>query len=313
MQPLNDSTSDHLYGYLFAHFIGEQKNGEQIYFALSKDGLHWRELNHKQPVLYSTIGECGVRDPFLIRSHDDSRFYLLATDLSIYHRGGWHNTEATVTGSHSIIIWESFDLVNWSEPWKVEVAPKEAGCAWAPEAIYDEENDDFLVFWASSIGTGIHIYASKTRDFRTFTKPELYITRGEDKTIIDTTIIKVKDTYYRASGDGQITIEKSQHLMGDWEVISTLQSLGFGFTGEDVEGPQFFKFNGEDKWGLIVDQYATDKGYLPFITSDIGDTSGSKWQMLKPQAFSFGSLKKRHGTILPITKKEYDEIVAKWG
>ncbi len=26
--------------YLFAHFIGEEKNGEQIYFSVSQDGLH---------------------------------------------------------------------------------------------------------------------------------------------------------------------------------------------------------------------------------------------------------------------------------
>ncbi len=25
--------------YLFAHFIGEQKDGEQIYFSVSRDGL----------------------------------------------------------------------------------------------------------------------------------------------------------------------------------------------------------------------------------------------------------------------------------
>ncbi|SFF44499.1 Transposase, partial [Paenibacillus algorifonticola] len=128
---------------------------------------------------------------------------LMATDLSIYHRGGWQESQATVTGSHSIIIWESSDLVNWSEPRMVEVAPKEAGCAWA---------------------------------------------------IIDTTIIKAGGMYYRASGDGQITIESSERLMGEWKVISTLESLGLELTGKNVEGPEFFKFNGEEKWGLLVDQ-----------------------------------------------------------
>ena len=32
-------------GYLFVHFIGEQKDGEQIYFSLSRDErLHWEGL-----------------------------------------------------------------------------------------------------------------------------------------------------------------------------------------------------------------------------------------------------------------------------
>jgi len=310
---------EYLYGYLFAHFIGEQEDGEQIYFALSQDGLHWHDLNNKQPVLYSTVGERGVRDPYLLRSADGSLFYMLATDLSIYHRGGWKDSQATITGSHSLIIWESPDLVNWSEPRMVDVATQQAGCAWAPEAIYDEEEEDYLVFWASSRdagdgnGRGMHIYSCKTRDFRSFTAAELYITRGEQSGIIDTTMIKAGGKYYRASGDGHITIEASDRLTGEWKIISTLDSLGLKLTGKDVEGPEFFKFNGEEKWGLLVDQYATNGGYLPIITTDIGDPTGACWRKPASDEYSFGSLKKRHGTILPITKSEYEALLAKWG
>lgn len=310
---------DSLYGYLFVHFIGENKDGEQIYFALSIDGMHWQDLNLQQPILRSNVGEMGVRDPYLLRSVNGTHFYLIATDLSIYHRGGWKHAEATVTGSRSLVIWESSDLVNWSEPRLEEVAPKHAGCAWAPEAIYDEESNDYLIFWASSrnsrdgSGRGLHIYCSKTRDFRSFTPAETYITRGETHTIIDTTIIKVGNKYYRASGDGHITIETSDRLMGEWELLSTLETLGLGITGSDVEGPQFFKFNGEDKWGLLVDQYATSGGYLPIFTTDIGDQTGTCWRKPQQGEYSFGNLKKRHGSILPITKTEYDAIKDKWG
>jgi len=313
------SINDTLYGYLFVHFIGEQENGEQIYFALSKDGLHWSDLNRNLPILISTVGEQGVRDPYLLRSADGSRFYLLATDLCIYRRGGWSSSQATTTGSRALVVWESADLVHWSEPRRIEVAPEEAGCAWAPEAIYDEEENDYLVFWASSRdaqdgdGRGMHIYCSKTRDFRTFTEAELYITRGERDTIIDTTMIKAGGRYYRASGDGQITVEASERLKGEWSVVSTLESLGLGLTGKDVEGPQFFKFNGENKWGLLVDQYASDGGYLPIVTSDIGDPTGTRWRKLSPDEYSFEGLKKRHGSILPLTGSEYEAILSHWG
>ncbi len=309
-----------LYGYLFTHFIGEEgRDGEQIYFSLSKDGMYWQDLNKGEPVLRSTIGERGVRDPFLLRAENGSGFYLLATDLSIHHRGGWAQSEATITGSRSLVVWESPDLVNWAEPRLAEVAPEEAGCAWAPEAIYDESNDDYLVYWASSResdggeGRGLHIYACKTKDFTSFTPAELFITRGETSTIIDTTIIKAGETFYRASGDGQITIEGSNSLLGEWEVLSTLESLGMGLTGRDVEGPQFFKRNGENKWCLLVDQYATGGGYLPIMTTNIGDQTGACWSMPAPDRYSFGELKKRHGSILPITKAEYDGIWGAWG
>ncbi|MGO4369235.1 glycoside hydrolase family 43 protein [Paenibacillus sp. MCAF20] len=315
----NSESAASLYGYLFVHFIGEKEDGEQIYFALSKDGMHWKDLNRQQPVLRSTVGDLGVRDPYLLRSADGSRFYLLATDLCIFRRGGWQHSQATVTGSRSLIVWESEDLVSWSESRMIKAAPDEAGCAWAPEAIYDEEEGDYLVFWASSRdardgqGRGLHIYCSKTKDFRTLTSAEPYISRGETSSIIDTTMIKTGGKYYRASGDGQITIESSDRLLGEWTLVSTLESLGLELTGKDVEGPQFFKFNGEDKWGLLVDQYSTSRGYLPIVTTDIGDTTGVCWRKPAPEQYSFGNLKKRHGSILPITKIEYDAILAKWG
>ena len=47
-------------GYLFVHFTSDQDNGEQIYFALSRDGLHWEDLNQGKPVLVSGIGEKGA-------------------------------------------------------------------------------------------------------------------------------------------------------------------------------------------------------------------------------------------------------------
>ncbi|WFR61119.1 hypothetical protein P9222_21835 [Paenibacillus amylolyticus] len=46
-------------GYLFVHFIGEQADGEQVYFSYSEDGLHWKDLNGGLPVLFSDLGERG--------------------------------------------------------------------------------------------------------------------------------------------------------------------------------------------------------------------------------------------------------------
>ena len=61
-------------GYLFAHFTGEEKDGEQIYFSISKDGLHWKDLNNGKPALYSRTGTCGARDPFLLRNPETELF-----------------------------------------------------------------------------------------------------------------------------------------------------------------------------------------------------------------------------------------------
>jgi sucrose-6-phosphate hydrolase SacC (GH32 family) len=136
-------------GYLFITFKGEQSPmTEQIYFGLSKDGKQWDALNGGNPVLVSQLGEKGVRDPYLLRSHDGSKFYVIATDLSINLNHDWGRSVRA--GSKSIVIWESTDLTHWSEPRLVQVAPDDAGCTWAPEAVYDEQSKDYLVFWAST-------------------------------------------------------------------------------------------------------------------------------------------------------------------
>ena len=63
--------------YLFAYFKGEGlAQGEQIYFAASRDGLNWKDLNGGNPVLTSSLGEKGLRDPFIMRSADGDKFAL---------------------------------------------------------------------------------------------------------------------------------------------------------------------------------------------------------------------------------------------
>ena len=108
-------------GYFFTYFTGEgTPTGEQIYGALSdgNDPLSFTELNSTAtgsaaPILTSDQGEQGVRDPFLIRSPEGDRFFLIATDLKINGNGDWNRAQRH--GSLSIMVWESDDLVNWSE------------------------------------------------------------------------------------------------------------------------------------------------------------------------------------------------------
>ena len=73
--------------YLMAHFTGESATGEQIYFATSTDGLRWTDLNGSAPVLTSTVGERGVRDPSIVRSPAGDRFYLFAHGRGQHRRG----------------------------------------------------------------------------------------------------------------------------------------------------------------------------------------------------------------------------------
>lgn len=166
------------------------------------------DMNCGQPVLRSTVGEEGVRDPYLYRSPEGDRYFLIATDLSIYNRGGWKINEQgyydpSTTGSHYLVLWESTDLVNWGTPKHIKVAPENAGMAWAPEMIYDDVSGQYIIFFASSIMNPETKYKAKpnaiyyvaTRDFVNFSDTKLLIdnqTDGEEegkaREIIDTTI-----------------------------------------------------------------------------------------------------------------------------
>lgn len=295
-------------GYLFVHFTGEHPTGEQIYFSISRDGLHWHDLNGGEPILWSKIGEMGVRDPYIIRSpfHGEGKpkYFLIATDLRIANGKGWGT--AQYGGSRDIIVWESDDLINWSEPEAHTVGIPGAGCVWAPECVYDEEKDAILVFWASMTkfpGDEHHkqrIFASYTRDFKTFTEPELYIER--ENHVIDTTIIKDDKGYYRYSKDEttkNIRVDFSKTLdAGTFvDVRSSVLDSIYG-----VEGPEIFKFNDRDEWCLIVDRFATGRGYMPLITDDL---SSGNFKVLDDSEFNMGKTLKRHGGIINITEEEY--------
>ncbi|MCD8181227.1 MAG: Ig-like domain-containing protein [Firmicutes bacterium] len=297
--------------YLFVHFAGSESSAddEQIYFSLSTDGTTWTTVNDGEPVLTSSVGEEGVRDPYILRG-EDGKFFIIATDLSIYNRSGDSNRWSTcqTSGSQSIVVWESEDLVNWSKANLVKVALDTAGCTWAPEAVYDAEKGQYMVFWASKVSDDDYatqrVYRSYTSDFETFSDPEVYID-GDTISNIDTTITSYKGIYYRFTKNeskSTVIMEKSASLSGTWEDVDTY-TLG-DMTG--YEGPTIYKLNGEDKWCLLLDYYSASKGYKPFVTDDI--STGS---FTAASDFSFDATY-RHGTVIPITQDEYDAIIAKY-
>ena len=296
-------------GFLFATFKGEATPmTEQIYFGYSADGRRWEALNGEQPVLISAVGERGVRDPYLLRAHDGKKFFLLATDLSINLNRDWKRAQQG--GSKSIVIWESEDLVHWSEPRLAPVAAADAGCTWAPEAVYDEETRDYLLFWASKTASDHfakqRIWASRTTDFRSFSKAFIYIDRPND--VIDTDIVRDHGRYYRFSKDEKskgTIMEVSEKLMGPWLDVagSSLDKL-VGY-----EGPACFQLEraagGKPAmWCLLMDYYSKGKGYQPFLTHDL---AGGQFTPGTDITFPYQF---RHGSVLSISDVERDRLKA---
>ncbi len=343
--------------YLFVYFpYTSTKKDERIYFGISEDGLNFTALNNEEFILESKLGTHGLRDPFVIRSHEGDKFYLIATDLTVagltqdgvnYPGQGW--SENQVNGSQKIMVWESTDLVNWSEQRECKVAPDNAGCTWAPEAYWDDELQQYVVFWASKTSDDNYskqcLYYATTSDFYEFSEPQKWI--EEQGSVIDTTVIKVGDYYYRytknedgnanryGTGSKHVYCERSKSLTStEWELVykdSLTEDVSWA-----IEGPCIYKFNEDDKenakrlaalkgftlddtkdiYGLIADR---NQHYIfPGISDDIttgkfnrlGDSKSAEvdgtsiYSMPEPVA--------SHGTIMPITSEEYNNLRLKY-
>lgn len=314
-------------GYMFAYFTGESTQlTEQVYFAASRgnDPLHWDELNGSAPVLTSQYGEGGVRDPFIIRSPEGDKFYLIATDLQINGGSGWG--AAMRFGSKYLEIWESTDLVHWSAQRHVRVSADTAGMTWAPEATYDPAIGAYVVYWASNLYAAADVghtgstyprmlYAT-TRDFRTFSEPRVWNDPGTG--VIDSTVLADGGNYYRFTTDDRtigscgrdIVMERSTRLRAvdlpdtkprNWELVDDCIRTGIGT--DWVEGPTAFKSNTEQKWYVFVDE-TPNRGYVPFQTDSL---TNPNWSM--PADYALPA-RPRHGTVLPVTKAELKRLRA---
>ncbi len=298
-------------GFLFTTFRDEATpKSEQIYMGISDDGRHWDALNGADPVLVSDVGEKGVRDSFLLRSHDGKKVWLIATDLCIARNRDWQR--ATHAGSRSLVIWESTDLVHWSPPRLALVAADDAGCAWAPEAIYDEDAKDYLIYWASTTGrdhfSKLRIWAAHTKDFRSFDKPFIFDEKPHH--VIDIDIARDGDTYYRFVKNDQnksVTMETSKKLVGPWQPMPQFTAG----QGKNFEGPICYRLEAASGqppvWCLLLDNVSDRIGsgaydYMPFVTNDL---SRGKFTPATDFHFPYAF---RHGSVLAITTAERERL-----
>lgn len=303
-------------GYLFPHFTNDGRlDKEAVWFSVSYDGLNWIDLGNDEPILASSLGTTGVRDPFVLYDEQKEKYFIIATDLCTTKGGSWG--DFCSKGSRSIVVWESKDLLSWSKERLVEVGIPEAGCVWAPEAVYCKEEKKWFVFWASFVKeegdeTGKQrIYGAFTDDFKSFTPTFKYM--DAQTQIIDTNIVWSDGWYYRFSKDETnkvIILERCRHLI--CEQGEQYEKIHSDFLSRFVglEGPEAFYSEKIGKWVLFVDQYGTGKGYLPLLCNDL---STGDFSVIDSEKYSIGKRKKRHGSILKIRRDIVDKLISHYG
>ncbi len=303
--------------YLFVHFRERKTpDGEQVYFGISKDGFHWERVNDGHPVLWAHLGQRGVRDCTIIRCHTDGKYRIFATDLSLAYnfREPYHFHWPTVArnGSKCLSMWESEDLVNWSEQKLLPLGGQNFGCLWAPDVFYDPELEDYVLHWSSSHASNDYgnmaIYCSRTRDFRTFSAPRLLYQKA-DAGVIDSAIYVENGNYYMFlksdHNPERIILLQAPHAEGPYTRNGEFDRSMLAIEAGLYEGPTAVKLeNGQ--WCLFLDYYGVPgvgQGYVPFVAQSL--ESGCFVRSDAQFSFPYGY---KHGTVIPITLEEYETI-----
>ncbi|KAL4876455.1 hypothetical protein BJY04DRAFT_142578 [Aspergillus karnatakaensis] len=300
-------------GYLAVYWTTED---ESVYFSLSsnEDPLGFQSINGGEAVISPTLGTKAIRDTTIIegRGEDEGKYYIIGTDLDI-DTTNWD--AATRNGSRALFVWESEDLINWTGERLVTVEDERAGMAWAPDAVWDEEQGQYFVHWATQLyseddpkHTGEPTLINSLRyaytsDFKTFTEPQTYISLAPE-TAIDLSFIQVDEsTLVRFYVDGASTTPiqdiSTGGLFGEWTPLDGTIEDSASF-----EGAYPFWDNVEKgKAYLLCDRVGGNPGVESWESTDV--TSGN-WVRNNEHDLRF----MRHLSVLAVTQEQYDALSA---
>ena len=301
--------------YLFTHFKEKlTPDGEQVYFALSRDGFNWEQVNGGNPILTAEKSFKGCRDIEIVRTNEG--FVILTTDECIANRYDEnYNVNWKIvnrTGSKCLRMWKTPDLINFSEEKLLPIGTDSFGCMWAPEVFCDEEKGEYLIHWGSTVKeddySHMSIFCSRTKDFESFTAPEMFFTHESE--VLDTHIRKIGDTYHmfykKADHPGTNLHATSKSLEGPWENDKVFEdymaSLGNAWA---YEAPTTLVLP-DGRWCLMIDFFGCEKpkmGYVPFVSLKPGD--GNFTMAKESFSFPYGF---KHGGIAEISEEEYNRL-----
>jgi beta-galactosidase len=285
--------------YLFSYFINNGQDG--LHLAYSNDGLNWQVMNDGKSYLAPQIGKDKLmRDPCVYQG-TDSTFHMMWTS-------GWWDKGIGYASSK--------DLITWSEQKNIPVMEKEpeAKNSWAPEMYYDLKQQEYFIFWATTI-PGRHspiayserekdlnhrIYYVTTKDFNTFGETKMFF--NPSFSAIDATIIKKDTTFYMIlknenpnPPEKNLRVTKSTQAEGPYPVEVSSPITGNYW----AEGPSALQVG--DYVYVYFDKYRNHK-YGAVRSRDM-----VTWEDVSDQVtFPAGV---RHGTAFKVNQKIFDKLV----
>jgi hypothetical protein len=299
--------------YLFAHMM--HGNYGRLVYSVSTDGLHWTLLNDGEPVFGEYRGHPGI-----CRGHD-GRYYLVGNRRD---------------AAPDINFWVSDDLIRWSKYGdyvpdlrRVPDYPKAMSRIGAPKLYFDTATDQYLLTWHTThdLGrtdlpepywAGQRTLYTTSRDLKSFADPPRKLFAW-DMATIDTIVRRVGDRYYAVIKDERyptlewttgktIRICKAEHLLGPYSKPGPPISPSFR------EAPTLIPSPDGSVWYLYYEQYpgvAYGLSVAAVLNSPwfqvCGGTGYRNWDKYRIPD------KARHGTMLTISRVEYEALVAAFG
>lgn len=308
--------------YLFAYFRNDAKttNGENVFYAVSKDGYNYEALNGGVPVANASQGTGHSRDPYIMKAQDGAeyKYYMVATDANTTNN--YNNT-----GLHT---WGSNDLIHWDELANPQFATDKGGgsktitnMCWAPEAIWDPVAEKYMVYFSSNeadsaANESSKIWYSYTSDFRNFDEKQLLFDPGYG--VIDADITPYKNGYvmmYKKEASSGTGAKKVWYTFktgkspsnSDGEYDAANAKIFESVSNTQAEGPQVFPISGTSSYGVLVD-YFSDGGFGFSYTSDF-----ESYSKISADNCSINHLNPSHGCIIPISDMEYYNLSQAFG
>ena len=289
--------------YLFAYFTDKNENRNGMHLAWSADGYTWMPIGPEHSFLKCDYGtwyaDKRMRDPFVMKGPD----------------GLWHCIWTLNWDGNAIGYAHSKDLVHWSrQSYPKVMEGYEVRNCWAPEMIYDDENRQYVIFWASTIKEdGVwktepgekydhRMYYTTTKDFKTFSPAKIFFDPGHN--VIDVTIQKKDGKYYMLYKDERIWPKAKKELSVAVSKHATGPYLPTGdkpFATDWVEGPAVCPLP-DGSYVVYMDAYTRHR-YEAKRTRDF-----RTWEDVTDRI----SIPKdaKHGSIITVTKAFVDNILS---
>jgi beta-galactosidase len=210
----------------------------------------------------------------------------------------------------------SKDLINWSEQKSVPVMTHEptAKNCWAPEMVFDPENKNYIIFWASTIpgrhsdvagsetekGLNHRMYCTTTADFKEFSPTKMFF--NPDFSVIDATILPKNNKFY-------MFLKNENPNPPEKNIRMTVAEHATGPYPTNVSAPITGKYWAEGPTALEVGEYVYiyfDK-YRDHKYGAIRSKNLKDWEDVSDQV-SFPK-DARHGTAFKVSGKTLKNLI----